>query len=560
MTSRASRLFFACLLATAFFPLAVGAQVAITKTVGEARHIKTATYEADVAADGCLTSLVVKGHNLLKPGMDISRGAYCYQHAVLSLGKVQQPNDSTVVATADGKPTVKYEFAGDSIQIEITNSTAAGLQYVFVLDPALNVVGGGQGEMLKTPARQAWADSAWFDGDRVLQVSGATRIWGPWHGNTNVIQADIAPGQTRKLTVHLSLASADQIARVARVQQGKMMEPDMVLDSPRERQVFQRHTKAAGVVRVSGRIGIKEPRADVLEAHLAGKSAEGTELPDTWQPVKLEPTTQSFNADLSAPAGGWYVLEVRAKAGDKIIAQAKIERVGVGEVFVIAGQSNSTNYGEMRLSSHSDLTASFDGDSWQPANDPQPGTHDHSTGGSPWPAFADEMVRRFHVPIAIASTGHGGTSVNAWQPDGELFRHTLTRIDQLGYLGFRAVLWHQGESDTPMASDEYFNKLANVIHASNRSAGWEFPWFVAQVSYHSPQEAKVNTTRDAQKRLWAQAIALEGPDTDTLTGDNRANKGADIHLSEKGLIAHGKLWAEKVGPWLEKVLARNKSD
>ncbi|MDB5300307.1 MAG: pknB 12, partial [Phycisphaerales bacterium] len=117
-------------------------------------------------------------------------------------------------------------------------------------------------------------------------------------------------------------------------------------------------------------------------------------------------------------------------------------------------------------------------------------------------------------------------------------------------------LWHQGESDTAgMSTDEYAAKLANVILASKRQAGWEFPWFVAQVSYHTPKEASFNNIRDAQKRLWDQGLALQGPDTDTLTGDNRDGNGAGIHLSEKGLRAHGKLWDEKVAAWLDKVLA-----
>jgi hypothetical protein len=50
-------------------------------------------------------------------------------------------------------------------------------------------------------------------------------------------------------------------------------------------------------------------------------------------------------------------------------------------------------------------------------------------------------------------------------------------------------------------------------------------------------------------------IALEGPDTDTLTGDMRENHhGTGVHLGGEGLRAHGLLWAVKVGPWLERQL------
>ena len=39
------------------------------------------------------------------------------------------------------------------------------------------------------------------------------------------------------------------------------------------------------------------------------------------------------------PAGGWYRLELRARRGDQIVVMGEMEPVGVGELFVIAGQS-----------------------------------------------------------------------------------------------------------------------------------------------------------------------------------------------------------------------------
>jgi hypothetical protein len=368
--------------------------------------------------------------------------------------------------------------------------------------------------------------------------------------NTSVVQTDLAPGQTRKIVVQVADIAPADASRVAAAREGKLADPDLAIDSPKPWQVFQRRTKAAGVIRFSGHV---KPNADVVEVRIVGKSIDG-DLPDKWQPASFDAATHLINAECPTPAGGWYVVQVRAKAGDKEVAHAEVANIGVGEVFVIAGQSNSTNYGEKRMEPTSGLASTFDGNLWQPANDPQPGVHDHSTGGSPWPAFADAMVERYHVPIGIASTGHGGTSINAWLPDGELFHHTLSRINELGYLGFRAVLWHQGESDAEqMPTDEYFNKLATVIAESQRSAGWAFPWFVAQATFH-PKDKVYKTIRDAQQRLWEQGVALQGPDTDTLTGDNRDSNGAGIHLSEKGLRAHGKMWQEKVSVWLDKAL------
>ena len=165
----------------------------------------------------------------------------------------------------------------------------------------------------------------------------------------------------------------------------------------------------------------------------------------------------------------------------------------------------------------------------------------------------------------MAVTGHGGTSVNRWQPgeyetpadvDGaDLFRWMMVRIHQFGPRGFRAVLWHQGESDCAGETTEaYVEKMTRVIRASNEAASWAFPWFVAQVSYHNPDAMKHDNIRAAHAKLWELGVALEGPDTDTLVGEDRDYDGRGIHFSPQGLKKHGEMWAEKVIPWLDEQL------
>jgi len=106
------------------------------------------------------------------------------------------------------------------------------------------------------------------------------------------------------------------------------------------------------------------------------------------------------------------------------------------------------------------------------------------------------------------------------------------RINQLGFGGFRALLWHQGESDALGTTGQYYTMLSNEIRQFRAAAGSDFPWFVAQVSYTGPGKnaALHNSTRDAQKRILDEGIALQDPDTDTLTGDLRAG----VHFNPKG--------------------------
>ena len=344
----------------------------------------------------------------------------------------------------------------------------------------------------------------------------------------------------------------------------------MTLTQPLDYQVIQRgggnRLPLAGVV---------DHQDCVIEARVttAGKSR-------AWEKLPVVIHDRKFTTSLPIPSGGWHTLEVRATAPDQSVKSAKIEHVGAGEIFVIAGQSNSANFGEALTKPQSGMVVNFDGKSWSPAVDPQPGAD--GKGGSFIPTFGDLTNRYLGVPVAVVTCGSGGTSVREWQPrntifpkpptrqgdvlpaengqwmsNGRLYEQLVSRMKQLGSNGFRAVLWHQGESDANQADagrtlsqSEYHSMLKNLILQSRKDIGWEAPWMVAQVSYHSPEEPSSNAIRTAQASLSKEGIALRGPDSDSLTGSYRDQNGKGIHLSKTGLIRHGTLWYRDVCRWI----------
>lgn len=119
----------------------------------------------------------------------------------------------------------------------------------------------------------------------------------------------------------------------------------------------------------------------------------------------------AFSAEAVTKAGGWYTFELRVLRAGQPLSTYSVAHVGVGEVFILAGQSNATNYGEARTQTASGMVVSFDGTTWAIASDPQPGPPDKSTRGSLVPSFGDAMYANYNVPIAVASVGHAGTSV-----------------------------------------------------------------------------------------------------------------------------------------------------
>lgn len=345
------------------------------------------------------------------------------------------------------------------------------------------------------------------------------------------------------------------------------------LSSPLEHQVIQRGSKGSGTVTITGR-GVAATSA--LEARVVSEKQSGE-----WRKLAATFDGDTFRATLEAPAGGWYRLEVRAVDQGKVIAETAVDRVGVGEVFVVAGQSNSANHGEERLSTETGRVAAFDGAKWQLCKDPQPGA---SGGrGSFMPPLGDALVKRLDVPVGFIACGIGATSVREWLPEGAVFPNPPTlegrvhrrpdgtweskgeayamligRMKAAGPGGFRAVLWHQGESDAnqrdatrTLPGPLYRNYLGGVIRGSRRDIGWETPWFVAQVSYHNPESTESPEIRSAQASLWRRRIAMEGPDSDALRGDLREDGGKGIHFSGKGQRALAAEWDRRIGPWLE---------
>ena len=162
---------------------------------------------------------------------------------------------------------------------------------------------------------------------------------------------------------------------------------------------------------------------------------------------------------LVAPAGGWYTLQVRFRAAGRVTARASVAHVGVGEVFVIAGQSNSTNFGEVRQITRSRMVSTFDGARWRIADDPQPGVQDGSTQGSFIPAFGDALYARLKVPIAVACVGYGGTSVRQWLPRGDRFGSPPSSSE------FFTAVAGNGGSPTAVCSMAWCSASANSVPA-----------------------------------------------------------------------------------------------
>lgn len=277
-----------------------------------------------------------------------------------------------------------------------------------------------------------------------------------------------------------------------------------------------------------------------------------------WSSLPADPdATNSQGAyRVRLNAGGWFRLEIRCLNQETVIATGAVEPIGVGEVFVIAGQSYATNCNDERLLVQ-DPKARVSAwnpkmNSWGIANDPQPAP-DGSDGGSIWPPFGDEIAKRSNVPVGLVNVAVGATSSHQWMPGGVLHQ----RLIEMGMRTqrFRAVLWQQGESDVlaETSTNQYVANLKQI--EKEASDAWSFrpTWLLAKSTYHPT--VYNNASGEGQIRAAIDQLCLEvpfrlGPDTDSLQGENRGDIKSRRHFTGVGQIRAAALWSDTVLPWI----------
>ena len=290
-------------------------------------------------------------------------------------------------------------------------------------------------------------------------------------------------------------------------------------------------------------------KTDVRAEPLPGAFGSGTD----WIVPVGELRGQSWLATVRIPAGGWYRLSVRAWRGEAIAATATVEPFGVGELFVVAGQSYAVGANDelTKIDDPAGRVVAYDtiNATWRVANDPQPNCGD---GGTIWPATGNLLLPIAQVPIGFANVAVGGTASRQWLPGESLYDNLAAAGKSLGR--FRAVLWQQGESDVieHRSTEYYVANLTKIRESLATHWGFEPPWLLAKSTlhptvYNDPEgEARIRAAID---QLWQRPGFRPGPDTDILAGENRGGVDTRRHFSGIGQRHAGQMWFAAI--WCE---------
>ena len=329
----------------------------------------------------------------------------------------------------------------------------------------------------------------------------------------------------------------------------------VALTKPITRQVVQRGSANTGTIAIQGTYAGTPTSIEARALVMAGSGNSGSD--SAWITLTPSPTGGTFSGSLGpVTAGGWYQIEVRSVTAGAPGVTSSVQRVGVGDVYLTAGQSNSANWGTPAGVCADDRVSSYNysNGSWAKAADPMPGAG--GGGGSVWTRLGDLLAARDNLPVAFACMGEGSSQVADWVPvtGGYYASHITAAVQAFPVNGFRAFLWHQGESDALASSGPavYQTRLNSVISQSRVDAGWSVPWYISEASFHpgsalSQEEPVV----EGQRRvIEGDALVFPGPVTDDFHlngGVENTGWGYGVHFNAVGLADFAAQWAAVLG-------------
>lgn len=209
----------------------------------------------------------------------------------------------------------------------------------------------------------------------------------------------------------------------------------------------------------------------------------------------------TWNISLTIPAGGLYRIETGLDTQSTQPDLSWIFRgdvrlhIGIGDIFIIAGQSNSSGYGKDSAFDPPDLLVHLfrNRGAWDLACHPMNESTFASdkvnaemglSGVSPYLSFGKRFHCLSHYPVGFVSAALGGSPISRWDitQNGDLFNNMISRVKSCQNKA-SGILWYQGCSDTtPEQAKDYFESFERLVAETRKKLGYDIPFFTYQLN------------------------------------------------------------------------------
>ncbi|MBT4101086.1 MAG: hypothetical protein HOM68_18790 [Gemmatimonadetes bacterium] len=249
----------------------------------------------------------------------------------------------------------------------------------------------------------------------------------------------------------------------------------LIEDGAQDWQIFQRAADDTASITLSGRWVTGESFTKAVVVVRLVREADGEAVTRSLQWVRTRTRksgaksgTWSITLD-AVPAGGLYRLETVLQLSNGPVEWGQrgdmVHHLGVGDLWIIAGQSNSEGHGKSPTPDAPELGVHVfrARGEWtlasHPLNDSTqtqylPNRLGSNPSHSPWLVFAKILRSELGVPIGLIPAALGGSPLSAWTRGGKnnpsggvLFDNMLRYAEDARAKRVRGVVWYQGESD-----------------------------------------------------------------------------------------------------------------
>jgi hypothetical protein len=322
--------------------------------------------------------------------------------------------------------------------------------------------------------------------------------------------------------------------------------------SPTPRAVYQRDVTGQREVNISGTFDVPLDKIEVR----AVPAVAGQGIETAWKDLQVNPKGGVFAGSITLYAG-WYTVEVRGTKGGNVVARDVLERLGVGEIFIIAGQSNAQGLkfhpGPGAQDDRVVYISNYSNDTKDLLTDPPRASFSKLTESTDflgprgqtawcWGLLGDLLVKRLNMPILFINVAWEGTAIENWQKSAEgvqtkNYYGGFTYPPQMPYgnlriaaktyanqFGVRAILWMQGETDALFntQAQEYRNRLQFIINKVTEDAIKRITWVVARTSRTSAANSP-NAPVMSAAVIAGQNAVIETPFNSTYPGPETDN-------------------------------------